>query len=714
LNLKKAQGTIIADRRLYAAFVYGAGKEMEPWMKSRNASAMFLGVTAVVLEVSGCLVPPGQGGLPMKDVKPCLTPATSPKVMHTRGDISWPTAECRKKAQALLSKMSLEQKVAQMAQPDRLQLQNEQDIGTFGLGSVLNGGSSDPTSGNDAASWTKWVAIGHMATDESDLKIPLLYGIDAVHGNNNVKDTVVFPHNIGLGATRDPAIVERVGRAAAEEIAAVGIDWTFSPVFAAARDERWGRTYEAFGETPELAAELGAAMVRGLQGDPLGSKYPSVLACAKHFAGDGGTENGVDQGDAKGDMATFKKLHTAQYKAAVDAKVGSVMASYSSLNGVKMHCNGPVLTDVLKNEFGFNGFVVSDWEAVEKLPGTYKDQIAGAINGGVDMVMAPRSYTGMMNAVKSMVPNQISKERIDDAVGRILSIKCELGMFKPDYFPASGVRQDLFDKIGSKEHRQVARQAVAESAVLLKNERNALPLSRQLKRIVVSGKNADDLGNQCGGWTLSWQGSSGAITEGTTVLKAIKKVLSPTGQGAEVVFSEDGSLAKSGDVAVAVIGETPYAEGSGDRKDLGLDADDLKVVRRLKESGATVVVILFSGRPLILDSALQDADAFVAAWLPGTEGDGITDVLFGDKPFVGKLPHSWPRSMAQIPINEGDKNYDPLFPYGFGLTIGNDNGSSTPQAPITPIDSDESTSGADTAVDTAVDTASDSSPGLDT
>ncbi len=627
-----------------------------------SAAALLLGV------VAGCIVPPGQGGgLAMKDVKPCVKPQSPPSVMHTQSDISWPTSACRQKAAELLSKMTLEQKVAQMVQPDRMQLQNEHDIGTFGLGSVLNGGSSDPNTGNDPLSWTRHVAIGHMAAEEGALKIPLLYGIDAVHGNNNVKDTVVFPHNIGLGASRDAALVEKVGRAAAEEIAATGIDWTFSPVFAAARDERWGRTYEAFGETPNLAAEMGAAMVRGLQGDPLGSVYPSVLACAKHFAGDGGTENGIDQGDAKGDPETFKKLHTAQYKAAVDAKVGSVMASFSSLSGVKMHCNGPMLTDLLKRELGFNGFVVSDWEAVERLPGSYKDQVEGAINGGVDMVMAPRSYTGFMNTLKNLVPDRVPAERIDDAAGRILAVKCEFGMFKADYFPKSGVRQDLFDKIGSDEHRQVARQAVAESLVLLKNEKNALPISKDLKRIVVSGKNADDLGNQCGGWTISWQGSSGAITRGTTVLKAIKKALSPTGQGAEVIFSEDGAQAKPGDTAVVVIGETPYAEGNGDRKDLALDAEDRKVVKRLKENGATVVVILFSGRPMILDSALEDADAFVAAWLPGTEGDGIADVLFGDKPFIGKLPHSWPRSMAQIPINEGDANYDPLFPFGFGL-----------------------------------------------
>lgn len=647
---------------------------------------------ATGLVMSGCLVPPGQQGLTRVDLKPCIAPMTPVKAMHTRKDISWPTAACRQTAADLLSRMTLEQKIAQMAQPDRMQLHNEHDLGTFGIGSLLNGGSSDPNTGNDPLSWAKMTATGHYFALENDLKIPLLYGVDAVHGNNNVLNAVIFPHNIGLGATRNPALVERVGRAAAEEIAAVGVDWTFSPVFAAARDERWGRTYEAFGETPELAGELGAAMVRGLQGTPLGSAKPSVLACAKHFAGDGGTENGLDQGDTKGDMASFKKIHIAPYKAAVEAGVGSVMASYSSLNGVRMHCHGQALTDILKTELGFNGFVVSDWEAVEKLPGSYKDQIAGAVNGGVDMVMAPRSYTSLMNTIESLVPDKISEERINDAVGRILSVKCELGMFRPDYFPADGIRTDLLDMLGSVEHRQVARAAVSESLVLLKNEMDTLPLSKNLKRIVVSGRNADDLGHQCGGWTISWQGSTGTVTKGTTVLKAIKNALSPTGQGAEVVFSEDGSRAKPGDIALAVIGEAPYAEGNGDRKDLALSNEDMKLIDRLKQSGAKVVTILISGRPLILDTALDNSDAFIAAWLPGTEGDGIADVLFGDVAPKGKLPHTWPRTMEQIPINVGDAGYDPLFPFGFGLTYGEPPPIATDVTPAEPaVDTDQAT-----------------------
>lgn len=628
-----------------------------------------LGVTGIGMWLMfGCLAPPGLQGRLSLDIKPCIPPSTPVVPMHLQADISWPSAACRQTASRLLSKMTLKQKIAQMAQPDRMQLHNEHDIGTFGIGSVLNGGSSDPNGGNSASSWAEMVGIGHALALEGEHNIPLLYGVDAVHGHNNVKGAVIFPHNIGLGATWDPDLVEMVGRAAAEEIAATGIDWTFSPVLAAARDERWGRTYEAFGETPELAEKLGAAMIRGLQGAPLGSASPSVLACAKHFAGDGGTKNGLDQGDAQGDTASFKKLHIDQYKAAVDAGVGSVMASYSSFNGVKMHCHGPILTDILKNELGFNGFVVSDWEAVERLPGSFKKQVASAVNGGVDMIMAPRSYAALINTIKSLVPDKIPEERIDDAAGRILSVKCELGMFRPDYFPQGGIRKDLLGKVGSRAHRQVAREAVQKSLVLLKNKNNTLPLSKELSRIVVSGRNADDLGHQCGGWTISWQGSTGAVTQGTTVLKAVKNVLSPTGRGADVIFSENGSAAKAGDIAIAVIGEAPYAEGNGDRKDLTLGKNDLKLLARLKQSGATVVAILISGRPMVLDTAIDNADAFIAAWLPGTEGDGIADVLFGDAAPQGKLPHTWPRSMAQIPINIGDVAYDPLFPYGFGLT----------------------------------------------
>ena len=656
--------------------VWDKGKNMH--MKKVVSTVMVMLVGGALLD--GCLMPQGPVTPEMADVGDCIPPETRVVPMHTRSDIDWPTAACRAKVTGLMAKMSLREKIGQMVQPDRSQLRDEADLGADDIGSVLSGGSTDPNRGNDLQSWTDYVAVGHRRSLENDLGIPALYAVDAVHGHNNVQGAVIFPHNIGLGCTRNPSLVERIGRVTAEEVAATGVDWTFAPVIAAARDERWGRTYEAFGETPELGAELGAAMIRGLQGERLGKGAPSVLACAKHFAGDGGTVGGIDRGNTEGDMATIRKLHIDQYKAAIEAGVGTVMASYSRINTVKMHCYGPLLTDTLKGEFGFNGFVVSDWEAVERLPGNFKAQLASAVNAGIDMVMAPKSYTAVIDAIEGMTGDEIPAARVADAVGRILSVKCELGMLAPDYFKrdsAGNILADktLLEKVGSKEHREVARQAVRESLVLLKNENDLLPLRKDLQKIVVAGRNADDLGHQCGGWTISWQGSTGAVTQGTTVRKAIQKVLSPTSQGAEVVFSENGSAAQPGDIAVAVIGEAPYAEGNGDRKDLTVSKEDRDTVRKLKEQGARVITVLISGRPMILDSVLDDSDAILAAWLPGTEGDGIADILFGASP-TGKLPHSWPRSMAQIPINIGDKAYDPLFPYGFGLTYGK-----TEQAP---------------------------------
>jgi beta-glucosidase len=453
-------------------------------------------------------------------------------------------------------------------------------------------------------------------------------------------------------------------------MAATGVDWTFAPVLAASRDERWGRAYEAFGETPELAAELGKAMILGLQGERLGQKKPSVLACAKHFAGDGGTKAGVDQGNTLGSDEEIQRLHVAQYKAAVEAKVGSIMVSFSSVNDTMMHCNGRLLTDVLKDQLKFNGFLISDWEAVEQTPGSYRTQVANAINAGLDMVMAPVSYLGFIKTLSRLVPNRVPLSRIDDAVGRILSVKCELGMLDTDYYPRDQqgdirLDSDLINKVGSIKHRIVAREAVRQSLVLLKNENNILPLSKTLSRIHVAGKNADDLGNQCGGWSIDWQGSGGPITKGTTILQAIKKTVN---QGINVTYSMTGAQAKGAEVGIVVVGETPYAEGAGDRADLSLEPQDLSAIQTVKSAGIPVVVILVSGRPMILGPALESADALIAAWLPGTEGQGVTDIIFGNYRPTGKLSVSWPRSMEQIPINAGDTDYNPQFPYGFGLT----------------------------------------------
>jgi len=539
----------------------------------------------------------------------------------------------------------------------------------YGVGSLLSGGGSAPAR-NDAMGWVRMVNDFREQSLASETKIPMIYGIDAVHGHNNVKGAVIFPHNVGLGASRDAELVERVGRITAREVAATNIDWTFSPVLAVVDDERWGRTYESFGESPELPLLLGPAMIRGLQGERLGQGPASVLACAKHYVGDGNTEGGDDQGDSHVDAERLQRDLLPAYRAAIEAGVGSVMVSYSSIDGIKMHCNGPLINDKLKAELGFNGLVVTDWEAVEKLPGTYATQLSSAINAGVDLVMAPKVHTGFVPILDSLVPERVPMDRIDDAVARILTVKCELGMLDEDRYArdrSGSLRTDpdLLADFGSEKHRAVAREAVRKSLVLLQNRGDLLPLDKHQSHVHLSGSGADDVGRQCGGWTISWQGGLGPITDGTSVRAALADLLGEE----RLSYSADGSdVPRDAQIAVAVIGEKPYAEMNGDSNDLSLSDEDVATVERLKATGLPLVVILLSGRPMILGKVGELADAVVAAWLPGTEGAGITDVLFGDYPFSGKLPHSWPRSMAQIPINVGDADYDPLYPYGFGLT----------------------------------------------
>jgi beta-glucosidase len=554
--------------------------------------------------------------------------------------------------EALLRDMTLDEKVGQMAQADRSYLRSEADIRGLFLGSLLSGGGSSPPD-RTAPGWVEMYDRYQKVALETRLRIPLVYGIDAVHGHNNVVGAVIFPHNIGLGCTRDASLVERVARATAEEVAATGIDWTFSPCVAVARDERWGRTYESFGETPELVSEMAAAAVRGTQ--------PTILACAKHYLADGGTAGGRDQGDAQMDEATLRAIHLPGYRAAVAAGVGSVMASFSSWNGQKMHGHRTLITDVLKGELGFQGFVVSDWAGIDQLPGDYTSDVETAVNAGIDMVMVPDRYPELVAALKSLVQSgRVPQARIDDAVRRILRQKVALGLWDKPYADRS-----LLPQVGSDAHRQVGREAVRKSLVLLENESRLLPLSKMTRRIHVAGRNADDLGNQCGGWTITWQGASGAITTGTTILQGIRAAVLG---GASVTYSRDGSGAEGADVGVVIIGETPYAEGVGDRTDLSLSAEDVAAVRAVGGARVPTVVVLVSGRPLVLDAILADADAIVAAWLPGTEGAGVADVLFGDYAPTGRLSHSWPRSMAQVPVNWGDPVYDPRYPYGYGLS----------------------------------------------
>jgi beta-glucosidase len=580
-------------------------------------------------------------------------------------------------AKALLGTMTLEEKIGQMVQAEQDKLTDDKDIETYFLGSVLSGGDSDPKT-NSLQDWTDMYDRCQSRALKTRLKIPLLFGVDAVHGHNNVIGAVLFPHHIGLGATRDAKLVQEIGRVTAEEVRATGIQWAFAPCVAVARDERWGRTYESYSEEPGLVAELGEAEVAGLQGTDL--KDPlRVLACAKHYVGDGGTAFGsgtvgdwrhpgrtfpIDQGDTRLSEAELRRLHLPGYVKAVAAGVGTIMPSYSQWNGQRLSGHKYLLTDVLKRELGFEGFLISDYNGIDALPGDYRNKIKLAATAGMDMFMVPQKYKELYADLKDLAEKgEVPMSRIDDAVLRILRVKFALGLFDGGRSPLAD--RKLHERFGAPEHRALARRAVRESLVLLKNERRALPLAKTAKRIVVAGGHADDLGNQCGGWTITWQGKSGQPVKGTTILAALRAA---AGKGTEIAYSKDGSGAAGADAGVVVVGETPYAEMLGDREDLAVAKEDLDAIASVKKAGIPVVVVLVSGRPLVLGDALDMADALVAAWLPGTEGAGVADVLFGDYKPTGKLSFSWPRSMTQIPINVGDAKYNPQFPFGFGLT----------------------------------------------
>ena len=573
----------------------------------------------------------------------------------------------------LLSYMTLEEKIGQMTQVDRQFLDGDKNIGTYFLGSLLSGGGSTPAK-NFPKSWAEMYDGYQKIALSTRLSIPIIYGIDAVHGHNNVVGATIFPHHIGLGCTNNPQLIEDVYRATAEEIAATGIDWDFAPCLAVPRDERWGRTYEGFGETPDIVKKMAAAAVRGLQTDQLDGPT-SILACAKHFIGDGGTKWGtglnekLDQGNTQVTDQELREIHLPGYLPALEAGVGTIMPSYSQINSEYMHMNHDLLNGLLKKELDFKGFVVSDWQGLERMVGhdDYKTNIIAGINAGIDMVMVPgaekyggQTYTNFINLlIESVKEGSVSENRINDAVARILKIKFKMGLFERPYSDKS-----LLSKVGSKEHRNIAREAVKQSLVVLKND-GVLPLSKDLGHIHVAGKNADNLGNQCGGWTISWQGESGPITKGTTIYEAIQVAVNSV---TNVTYSKNGSGAKGADVGLVVIGETPYAEMEGDRESLVLDKEDLAAIDRIKKAGVPVVVIIVSGRPLIIADELDKWAGLIAAWLPGSEGKGVADVIFGDYNPTGRLSVSWPRSMEQIPINFGDSDYDPLFEYGFGLS----------------------------------------------
>jgi len=567
------------------------------------------------------------------------------------------TETIEKRVADLLSQMTLEEKIGQMAQVELKSIdQKKTVISKYLMGSVLTAGGSYSDT-NTVESFAKWYDSVQFYGNQTPHAIPVLFGIDAVHGHNNVVDAVLFPHNIGLGCTRDTNLVEEVSRITALEMKATGIHWNFAPCVAVARNEKWGRTYEAFSENTDLVTAMGAAAVRGYQGDTL-SDEKSVLACAKHFIADGGTDNGTNMGNAIIDEEELRRVHLPPYIRAIEEGVGTVMASFSSWNNVKCHGNKFLLTDVLKNELGFEGFVVSDWGGVDQVSGNYRTALKIAINAGVDMVMLPYKYDRYWNDMIDLVDSsEISMARIDDAVSRILTQKFKMGLFEN-----SERNITLVDSVGTANHRAVAREAVRKSVVLLENNNAALPLKKDAT-IAVIGKNADDLGYQCGGWSISWQGSSGDITTGTTILEGMQEVA----PDANIVYSVDGSNIPEGAIGVVVIGETPYAESNGDSKTIDFSSEDVAAIRAAYNACEKVVCVIVSGRPLILDQIKPYAHAIVAAWLPGTEGQGVADVLFGDYMPSGELSFSWPKSLDQLPINVGDEDYDPLYEYGYGL-----------------------------------------------
>ena len=569
---------------------------------------------------------------------------------------------------SLLNQMTIDEKIGQMTQVDQQFLNDISDISKYGFGSLLSGGGSTPKV-NEPQAWAEMYDKYQQEALSSRLKIPLLYGIDAVHGHNNVVGATIFPHNIGLGATRDAKLVESVARATALEVAATGIDWDFAPCLAVPNDYRWGRTYEGFSEDTELVTELGNAAILGYQSTDIDNPN-SVLACAKHFIGDGGTLFGtglngkIDRGNLAISEEELRKTHLPPFEKAIESGVATFMAAYNTWNDVRCHANKYLLTDLLKDELGFKGFVVSDWAAIEQIPGDYKSDIIISINAGIDMVMVPgavrfgnESYEKFMSLFKQSIEDgSIPMSRVDDAVRRILLIKKQSGLFERPFSD-----QQLLAHVGSQKHRDIAREAVRKSLVLLKNDNSLLPLPKNGKKIIVAGRGANNIGMQSGGWTISWQGEMENKTEGTSVLDAIKLAVDPN---VSVQFSEDGKNAE-GDIAVVVIGEEPYAEMEGDRDDLKLNKKDLDVIKRLKNKNIPVVVVLFSGRPMIITDEIDQWDSLVAAWLPGTEGQGISDVLFGDYNPTGKLSFSWPKSINQFPITKSDSY---LFDFGYGLS----------------------------------------------
>ena len=578
------------------------------------------------------------------------------------------------KVTALLKQMTLEEKIGQMIQADIGSIKPE-DLRRYPLGSILAGGSSPPLGSPDRSPAAAWVATSRafnavaLEKRAGHVAIPLMFGVDAVHGDNNVVGATLFPHNSALGAMRDPALMRRIGAVTAEETAAAGIDWAFGPTLAVPQDDRWGRAYEGYSEDPAVVASYAGAMIEGLQGVPgqQGIQRGHVAASPKHFLGDGGTKDGVDQGDTQVDEDTLIKVHDAGYPPAIKAGAMTVMASFSSWNGQKMHGNRSLLTDVLKGRMGFEGFVVGDWNGHGQVPGCTNTDCPATFAAGLDMAMAPDSWKGMFDTTLTAVKaGKLPMTRVDDAVRRILRVKMKLGLFDPARpWEARGAT------LGSAEHRAVAREAVAKSLVLLKNN-GVLPVKASANILVV-GDAADDIGRQAGGWTLSWQGdgNTNADFPGATSIYAGIAAAAKAG-GGTATLSRDGSFTAKPDVAIVVFGEQPYAEMRGDVRTLEFEAGDkqsLALLKKLKAAGVPTVSVFLSGRPLWVNPELNQSDAFVAAWFPGSEGEGVADVLVGGRrDFTGKLSFSWPKNAGQFTLNKGAPGYDPLFPFGYGLS----------------------------------------------
>ncbi|CAN6566941.1 unnamed protein product [Malus baccata var. baccata] len=581
----------------------------------------------------------------------------------------------------LLSRMTLEEKIGQMVQIDR-SVASVDTMKTYSIGSVLSGGGSAPLPEASAEDWVNMINEFQKGALSSRLGIPMIYGIDAVHGHNNVYNATIFPHNVGLGATRDPELVRRIGSATALEARATGIPYVFAPCIAVCRDPRWGRCYESYSEDHKIVEEM-TEIIPGLQGDiPANSRKgvpyvggkKKVAACAKHFVGDGGTSRGINENNTVTDRHELLSIHMPAYSDSIIKGVSTVMISYSSWNGDKMHANRDLITNFLKGTLKFKGFVISDWEGIDRITSpphsNYTYSVQASVLAGIDMVMVPFNYKEFINDLINLVKtNVVPMDRIDDAVGRILLVKFTMGLFENPLADLS-----LVNELGSQAHRDLAREAVRKSLVLLKNGKSknntdpVIPLPKKVSKILVAGSHADNLGYQCGGWTMAWQGFSGNnYTSGTTILGAINSTVDSS---TEVIFREnpDGNFVKSNNFAYAivVVGEHPYAETLGDSTNLTMAEPGPSVISNVCES-VKCIVILITGRPIVIEPYISSIDALVAAWLPGSEGQGITDVLFGDHGFSGKLARTWFRTVDQLPMNVGDSHYDPLFPLGHGL-----------------------------------------------